>query len=282
MKKYTLLMLLSIAAIFNSCKKEETDEVVDNTGIVEVVFVPMTGSNAMKIGETFTTPSGEALTIREMKFFVNNVGLADKESKEVKAVPFEDDSCQAGIWLVDFERGNFDAGYGANQAYSFKFKAEAGEYADLRFSVEVPREYNLADITKNPYPVNGRHGMYWSWNSGFKFFVINGNSPVVGPAGRDDVHLSIGLGYRAIEYNFRSMLLAAERPTINVEKGKVTRVIYKYDINTLLTNVDGTPYSFVQQPGKPSPNQVHGGEMSTVLQQNAAGAIEMTDFFINQ
>ena len=275
-------MLISITALLNSCKKDEVITPEDNTGTVEVVFVPMTGANALKLGEQFTTPAGELFSIREMKFFVNNVGLADKSSQEVKAVPFAEDSCQSGIWLVDFEKGNFDAGYGANQAYSFKFKANAGEYADLRFSVEVPREYNLADISKNPYPVNGRQGMYWSWNSGFKFFVINGNSPVVGPVGRDDVHLSIGLGYRAIEYNFRSMLLAAERPTINVEKGKTTRVIYKYDVNTLLTNVDGTPYSFVQQPGKPTPNQVHGGEMSSVLQQNAAAAIEMMDFFINQ
>jgi len=275
-----IAIFIAFNAIFTSCKKDENNKVEeDNSGTVEVVFVPMHGANSLKMNESFTTPAGEEFTINDMKFFVSSVAVVQKDAKEIAAKPFADDSSQIGTWLIDFTKPNFDAGYG-NQSFKFKFKAPEGDYADLRFSVSVPREYNLADISKNPYPLNGSNGMYWSWNSGFKFFVINGTSPTVGGSGA--VHLSIGQGFRNIDYNFRSMLLAAQRPGIVVEKGKTTRIIYTYDVNKLLTNVNGTPYSFVTTPGSPSKSQVHGGEMSSVLQQNAAGAIDLLDFYISQ
>jgi len=241
----------------------------------------MAGSNPIEMGQEFTTPAGEELTINDMKFFISNVAMVDVVGKEFEAKPLAGDSAQSGIWLINLTNPNFNAGYGL-QSYKVSFEAPAGQYADARFAVEVPREYNLSEITKNPYPVNGSNGMYWSWNSGFKFFVINGTSPVVGPAGRDAVHLSIGQGFRSVDYNFRSMLLAAQRPTIDVEAGKVTRIVYMYDVNRLLTNADGTPYSLVQQSGKPNPYQVHGGELSSVLQANSASAIDIMDFFVQQ
>lgn len=279
--KRIFFVAASAAILFTACKKEEDTVVDTNEGTVEVVFVPMSGSNALKMNEPITTPAGEELTIQDMKFFISNVAMVQKDAKEVSVKPLEGDSCQNGIWLINLTNPNHDAGYG-QQAYKVRFTAPAGDYADLRFSVEVPREYNLADITKNPHPVNGSNGMYWSWNSGFKFFVINGKSPVVGPSGRDQVHLSIGQGFRSVDYNFRSMLLAAERPGILVEKGKTTTMVFTYDVNKLLTNVDGTPYSLVSNPGGPSKSQVHGGEMSSVLQQNSASAIDLLNFFINQ
>jgi hypothetical protein len=280
----SLLKYIAIFIAFNtiltSCKKDDNNQVEeDNSGTVEVVFVPMRGASPLKMNESFTTPAGEEFTINDMKFFVSSVAVVQKDAKEIVAKPFADDSSQIGTWLIDFTKPNFDAGYG-NQSFKFKFKAPEGDYADLRFSVSVPREYNLADISKNPYPLNGSNGMYWSWNSGFKFFVINGTSPAVSGSGA--VHLSIGQGFRNIDYNFRSMLLAAQRPGIVVEKGKTTRIIYTYDVNKLLTNVNGAPYSFVTSPGSQSKSQVHGGEMSSVLQQNAAGAIDLLDFYISQ
>lgn len=284
MKNYILLLSMAFALAFAGCSKDndDTNKPEDTpTGTVELVFVPMVGNNAMQIGQSFTTPAGEELTINDMKFFIANVAMVDVAGTEYTAKPLAGDSAQAGIWLVNLTNPNFNAGYGL-QSYKVSFEAPAGQYADARFAVDVPRQYNLSEITKNPYPVNGSNGMYWSWNSGFKFFVINGTSQTVGPEGQNAVHLSIGQGFRAVDYNFRSMLLAAQRPTINVEAGKTTRIVYKYDINRLLTNVNGTPYSLIQQPGQPNPFQVHGGELSTVLQANSASAIDIMDFFVQE
>lgn len=274
MKYYIFIGILALAFTLNSCKKEENK--TESYGTVEMIFTPKSGNEAIRMGQTITTPANEDLTINEIKFFVSQLAMVDLDGVEYPAEPLEGDSCQAGIWLVDFTNPNYNAGYG-NISYRVSFKVPAGEYADNRFAVDVPRSYNLADITTNPYPLNGSNGMYWSWNSGFKFFVLNGVSSAIG--GRP-VHLSIGQGFRAVQYNFRSMLLAAQRPTINVEADKTTRLTFEYDINSLLTNADGTPYSFVAQEGSPNPSQVHGGELSTVLQANSSSAIEMIEFKI--
>jgi hypothetical protein len=284
MKNYMLIFSLALAVSLAGCSKDNDDNntpAETPTGTVEMIFIPMVGNDALQMNESFTTPAGEELTITDMKFYLANVAMVNLNGTELAAKPLAGDSAQAGIWLINFTNPNFNAGFGL-QSYKVGFEVPTGQYADARFAVEVPRQYNLSEITKNPYPVNGSNGMYWSWNSGFKFLVINGTSETVGPDGRNAVHLSIGQGSRAVDYNFRSMLLAAQRPTINVEAGKVTRIIYTYDINRLLTNVNGTPYSFVQAPGQPNPFQVHGGELSTVLQANSASAIDIMDFFVQE
>ncbi len=284
MRNYLLILAATIAIILTGCSKDEkdNDQITETpTGTVEMVFIPMVGNDALQLNQSFTTPAGEELTINDMKFYVANVAMVELGGTELAAKPLAGDSAQAGIWLINLTNPNFNAGYGL-QSYKIGFEVPVGQYADARFAVEVPRQYNLSEITKNPYPVNGSNGMYWSWNSGFKFFVINGTSETVGSAGQNAVHLSIGQGSRSVDYNFRSMLLAAQRPTIDVEAGKVTRIVYKYDINRLLTNANGTPYSFVQAPGQPNPYQVHGGELSTVLQANSASAIDIVDFFVQE
>lgn len=283
MKTNILLVLVALSIFAVSCKKDEPKQTSESItyGTVEMIFTPKVGTDALFMGQEITTPAGELLTINEMKYFVTSVAMVQESAAETEAIAFDSDSCQSGTWLVDFTNPNYDAGFG-NQSYSIKFKAPIGEYVDARFAVDVPREYNLADVTSNPYPLNGSNGMYWSWNSGFKFFVINGTSPAVGTSGEGSVHLSIGQGYRAVNYNFRSMLLAAQRNKINVEEGKTTKLFFEYDVNRLLTNVDGTPYSLIQEVGSPNPASVHGGELSTVLQANSSSAIDMADFMITE
>jgi hypothetical protein len=274
------LFTLGVAvATLSACTKSDaptpSEAPAKPTGEVEVYITPMVGSNPFRMNEPFLTPAGEQLTIRDWKFYVSDVALAKATSQEVKAQPVMGDSCQSGVWLVDFNKATHEGSVpGVRNAFMFKFKADTGNFVDLRLAVAVPREYNQADITTNPIPLNNRAGMYWSWNSGFKFFVINGSTPV-SPV---PVHLSIGISSRVVNYNFRAMLLAINRPRIIVTPQGVTKVYLNYDLNNFFTNTDGSNYSFVQQPGKPTPLQVHGGYWSDILKANSANAMEMSRF----
>ena len=278
MKFLNIFFVLTVLVFLASCSKEEGNDKV-TYGTVEMVFTPKAGDTYLSMGNTITTPANEQLTINELKFFISQVAMVDLDGVEYEAEPLQDDSAQAGIWLIDFTQSNYSMGQN-DASYLVRFKVPVGAYADNRFAVEVPRQYNLSEISTNPHPVNGSNGMYWSWNSGFKYFVLNGSSPSAGGSG--NVHLSIGLGFRAVNYNFRSMVLAAQRPTIDISEGKTTRLMYTYDVNNLLTNVDGSPYSFVQQPNKPNPASVHGGELSTQLQANSVSAVELQDFMVTE
>ncbi len=261
------LFQFTIATIFTlliGCeqKKENLDP---SEGIIEVVFNAKTGTTPLVLGQEFTTPNGEKLKISDFKFFVSEVKMAKTDASEVDTKALASDSAQSGVWLINFASGQ----------KSFKFKTNVGEYADLRFSISVPAKYNLAEISKNPYPINNRQGMYWSWNSGFKFIVINGITTATTSTG-SNVHLSIGLTSNRMDYNFRSLLLAAQRSKINVVAGKTTTIQFDYDINGLLTNLNGSNYSFVKVlPSDPDPMQVHGGYWMTVLKANSAQALNM-------
>lgn len=279
MKLKALLLVASAAITTWSCQNNATNSVEPQKatpkGKVEVYITPVVGTAPFKANEAFTTPAGEQLTIRDFRFFVSDVGMAKLNSMEVEATPVAGDSSQAGIWLVNFGRPNAVGSVaGVNNAFKFSFMADTGSYADLRLSVAVPRTYNSANIVENPFPVNANTGMYWTWNSGFKFLVINGSTPV-SPV---PVHLSIGQNSRVMIYSFRAMMLAASRSRIVVTEDGVTKIYLNYDLNALFTNTDGTAYSFVQKPGLPTPLQVHGGYWSDILKANASNAFELSSF----
>jgi hypothetical protein len=278
MKKYNLFIAITLLILgVTSCNKDDKATPTTPKGNVEIVFVPKIGNQPLVLNQGFVTPAGENFTIKDFKFYVNEVAFAMMNSTEKQVTSLSTDSSQNGVWLIDFSKPNFDAGFGT-QAFKLTVQADAGEYADFRFAIKVPRAYNMADISTNPFPLNAKNGMYWSWNSGFKFLVINGTTDVGAP--NTPVHLSIGLDYRSAIYNFRSMALASSREGIKVESGKTTRIVLEYDVNALLTNTDGSKYSFVAQPGKANPVQVHGGELSDKIFANSAAAVDLKEFKI--
>lgn len=285
--KKLLLIALATTFIFSACKKkdededEETPEPVTPTGTVEVIFEPVYKGNPVTLPYRLLTKGGDSMLITEMKYFISDIGLSKDNAQEVPALPLEGETEQHGIFLVDHTASNTTATNGTSPAYRFRFKAETGAYSDIRFNVGVPREYNLADITTNPYPVNGSNGMYWSWNSGFKFFVINGKYGTDAAIADKALHMSIGVNSRIMAYNFRSMLLAPSLPKIEVTQGKTTIIRLSYDIAALLTNTDGTNYRLVAPAfgsTAPNPCQVHGGYYSDILKANAGSALELINF----
>jgi hypothetical protein len=141
--------------------------------------------------------------------------------------------------------------------------------------MDVPNEYNLADATTNPYPLDAASGMYWSWNSGYKFLVVNGTSASL--KGFDGVHLSIGADKSCI-FNFRSLILAPSLPKIIVEKDKVTQIRFTYNLMQMLRNTNGTKYSLLPNPDGSSNSQVHGGANANVLRGNIQQALELKSF----
>jgi hypothetical protein len=286
--KISLLSAIAICLAIASCKKKEVIKVeekivyVDNTpapvqqetGTVELIFEPVLNGSAYTMSTSFNTPAGENLKVTDFKFYVSGIGLASDNSKENKALPYPGDQEQSGIYLANFTAPNFNNGNGLN-SHKLRFKGVVGEYSDIRFRMEVPSDYNLANITTNPYPCNASNGMYWSWNSGFKYLVINGTSTNVPNGGA--VHLSIGADKNCV-FNFRSLILAPNLPKIKIEKNKVTQIRFTYDLMAMFRNTDGSNYSFIS--GNPSVNnaQVHGGANANVLRGNIQQALELVSF----
>jgi hypothetical protein len=222
----------------------------------------------------FSTPAGENFKVTDFKFYLSSIGLATENSKESKSMPYPGDQEQSNIYLANFTNPNFNNGNGLN-SHKMRFKVAVGNYSDIRFKMEVPSDYNLALMSTNPYPLNASNGMYWSWNSGYKFLVVNGTSTNVASPGA--IHLSIGADKNCV-FNFRSLILAPSLPKIIVQKDKTTQIRFQFDLAAMLKNTDGTNYSFNSGNPNISNSQVHGGSNANVLRGNIQQALELISF----
>ena len=56
----------------------------------------------------------------------------------------------------------------------------AGDYNQITFTIGVDSLRSTMDVSKRPGvldPAQGHDGMYWTWNSGYIFFKMEGISP---------------------------------------------------------------------------------------------------------
>ncbi|MBS1684909.1 MAG: hypothetical protein JSS76_09150 [Bacteroidetes bacterium] len=166
MKKYNLYILALVAIIAttaSSCKKNSTP---DGTGSVTVHFDNRYASTDLALGTAYTTSNGETLTPTTFNYFVSNFVLVKSDGTKY-TVP--KDQC---YHLV---REGVDS-----SADLTIQNVPAGDYTGVQFIIGV-------DSAKNTAPVSERTGdldvagaasdMYWTWNSGYIFYKLEGMSP---------------------------------------------------------------------------------------------------------
>lgn len=166
MKKYNLYiaaLLLLVGTTASSCKKNET---VSGSGPVTFHFDNRYGTADLALGTAYTTSNGESLTPTTFNYFVSNFVLVKADGTEY-TVP--KDKC---YHLVR---------EGVDSSADLTIQdVPAGDYTGIRFMIGV-------DSAKNTAPVSERTGdldvagaasdMYWTWNSGYIFYKLEGTSP---------------------------------------------------------------------------------------------------------
>ncbi len=276
MKNSTLYILLFTIAFLSSCKKKEKEEAPapqTPTGKIEVVFVPKKGTTPFIMNTDIVTPAGETIKISKWKFFLSNIGLSKADASENPAIPT--DSNTAGIYHIDFGAPTTTVD-GVTNAYSISFNATVGSYNDIRFDVGIPREKNHADPTSALFPLDlSQEDMYWSWNSGYVFMLIEGSGNTVANYDKN-FHFGIGTDARMMSFFFGNMLNTI--PKYTVEEGKTTKLIIEIDMDRILTNGDGTLYSFTSK----SSAQVHGGYYADMVKANISEAMSLVSTKIIQ
>ncbi len=166
MKKYNLYiiaLLVLVATTASSCKKNDTPA---GSGPVTFHFDNRYGATDLALGTTYTTSNGESLTPTTFNYFVSNFVLIKADGTQY-TVP--KDKC---YHLV---REGVDS-----SAELTIQDIPAGDYTGVKFIIGV-------DSAKNTAPVSERTGdldvagaasdMYWTWNSGYIFYKLEGTSP---------------------------------------------------------------------------------------------------------
>ena len=164
--KKNLLIICAIVITVIGCKKNDVTYDANVKTKVVVEYDNVAGNQDLKLGATtYTNAAGESFTPTLLKYFVSNFKLT-KTDGSVYTVP--QDNC---YFLTD-----------ESIAASLKpiIEIPEGEYTKLSFVLGIDSLRNTMDISKRTgnLDVTGTaSGMYWSWNSGYIFFKLEGTSP---------------------------------------------------------------------------------------------------------
>lgn len=222
---------------------------------VELSFTPVVDGKPFFRDSIYTSPGGDRYKITNWKFFVSNIALSSSFGQEQIAIKDN----KPAVLLIDFSMHN-------KTIPSELMNVQTGAYTDIRFDVGLPRQINHSDPTSALPPLDlAQQDMYWEWNSGYIFLLIEGQ--LINEK-KDRFHFAIGGDNKIMPFAHGNLFNVV--PLVQVEKGKITTLHFTFDVNKLLKNGDGSHYSLTSEKSR----IVHGGYFADVLSMNAKQAIE--------
>lgn len=199
MKRILGLLLLTSIVAFSGCKKE--DDPVATQGIVR--FTLVYDGAPVSLEEVFLTSDGYRMRLDRFDFYVSNAMFW----------PDDSDLSLESVYLLRFDQN----------VTSLEFPLDVESASRLDFSIGVP-----AIINENPdpsqyttdHPLSDFSGMYWSWNSGYKFVQIEGKADLTGTeeAPLDhpiSIHTGLGSNFESVSFE-KSFSADCEQIVANV------------------------------------------------------------------
>lgn len=167
MKNLTYLfsaLLLAVGII--SCQKDEINPNDKNSVYIE--FDNRIGDQKLVLGTTTAKNAlGEDFTVTKLNYFVSNIALKKDDGSILK---FSDK-----YFLVKQSDPN-----------SLIIKLDnvpAGNYTELSYMIGVDSLKSISDVSQRTGVLDpasyGDDNMYWSWNSGYIFFKMEGKSTAI-------------------------------------------------------------------------------------------------------
>jgi len=165
MKVFFLFGILCLCLLFASC--DEDDPLVQGeTGQLTIEFDNRAGKENLELNTDYSNSSGETFRISKLNYYISNIVLETIDGNQF-VVP--QDSCYFLIMEEEEE----------SQEVVLK-NIPAGDYNQITFTIGVDSLRSTLDISKRTGvldPAQGHDGMYWTWNSGYIFFKMEGSSP---------------------------------------------------------------------------------------------------------
>lgn len=157
------VLLLVIAYSFVSC--DDNDVNPSGLGTLAIEFDSHAGEKDLVLNDTYQTSSGEYFSPSKFNYYVSNIKLRTTEGKEF-VLPQD-----SSYFLIQENE--------ASQTVTLN-NIPSGDYNEITFTIGVDSLRNTMDISKRTGvldPAQGHDGMYWTWNSGYIFFKLEGRSP---------------------------------------------------------------------------------------------------------
>lgn len=221
--KHLIYYTLFLAFIFTACSKDDTPTYNPNIkSSLSIEFDNIAGGADLQLNTgSYKNAVGETFNVTLLKYFASNFVLTNTNGT-VYTVP--QDSC---YFLIDESKP---------QTLKPVLKIPEGEYKTLSFVLGVDSLRNTLDISKrtgNLDPTGTANGMYWSWNSGYIFFKMEGTSSASTQAGNVfQYHIGLFGGYTTKTLNNIKTITVdlTNRGVAQVKTGKSPNIHLVVDI----------------------------------------------------
>lgn len=162
MKKVNLFLLGILLLALSACKEDKEESAPrQQAGLVQFIISNKAGTTDIDVVTlgTYVNMAGESFQVNMLKYYVSNVELM--EGAEVKyAVP-------ESYFLVDQAKPE-------SRILQIP-EVPPGSYTGVRFLLGVDSTRNVSGSQTGA--LDPANGMFWTWNTGYIFFKLEGNSP---------------------------------------------------------------------------------------------------------
>jgi hypothetical protein len=217
MKQLIYLFSISVLIVFSSCNKEEDKGI----STIDLNFEFVYGDENFEENKVYNYNQGYEVKFEKLRLYVSNVRLISKDGAVENGPEI--------IFVDAFKTDN-----------AVSFDVPGGDYTSIEFSIGVPPRLNGTD---NPdfsaslydpnHPLSVANNMYWVWNSGYRFILMDGrmnNNPM-----EDDIFETLISLHTGKDYSLRSTNISQQ---FNAPKDQTINLNLKFNVSDFLNNPD--------------------------------------------
>jgi len=194
MRTSIISLLLLTFALIAGCSDNDSNPIDphghsgDTTATIALRFVPKFGEQRLLLDKKYLNAGGDSVQFTAIRFYLSEVALIDSLGASIPAT---------GIMLIDLG----DPAVAEHGYAEVKLRGAPGTYRGLSFSIGVPTADNHKDAATQSLPLGPNSGMYWGWNPGYIFHMIEGKA--------DSASGSVNFGYHIGEDNHKVTVMLA-------------------------------------------------------------------------
>ena len=161
LQKILILLLSFFISLFHCSAQENlTPHLVKISFVNTVKAMPLILDSAV-----YTNPFGEQYRVSRLKYYIGNVSLHSVRQPAASHIKFKHFT-QEGYHLINEED---------TASLNFNIWAGIDRYDSISFLIGVDSIKNVSGAQTDA--LDPANGMFWTWNSGYIFFKLEGNSP---------------------------------------------------------------------------------------------------------
>jgi hypothetical protein len=184
-----------------------------STATIKITFVHTINNQPMVLDSAkYTNCWNETFTLSKLAYYVSNISLQTPGKKIIK---------EKNSYHLINEEDSFSR--------SFSVNVPSNQYSSLSFLIGVDSLKNVSGAQTGALdPLNG---MFWTWNTGYIMFKMEGNSPQSAIASHK-IEYHIG-GFSGVNNVLKKIQLNFSNGPVLIDEEKVIEIIIQTDLDKI-------------------------------------------------